>query len=142
MSRLLYLAELLRLGLPRRQRPAEEPAYSATADRARGSFRAGWRSPLTESNRRPSPYHGDALPSELRGPALPTRETHPGKTTQPLCRSRSRLGVPRARSASRNRAHPPHLATHRCRLGLGLRGEPRFQPVVRERTAEEEALSD
>ena len=24
-------------------------------------------SPLTESNRRPSPYHGDALPSELRG---------------------------------------------------------------------------
>src|SRR5689334_742061 len=31
------------------------------------------RSPLTESNRRPSPYHGDALPSELRGPA-PTDE--------------------------------------------------------------------
>jgi hypothetical protein len=26
-------------------------------------------SPLTESNRRPSPYHGDALPTELRGPA-------------------------------------------------------------------------
>src|ERR1022692_2846215 len=25
------------------------------------------RSPLTESNRRPSPYHGDALPTELRG---------------------------------------------------------------------------
>jgi hypothetical protein len=24
-------------------------------------------SPLTESNRGPSPYHGDALPSELRG---------------------------------------------------------------------------
>jgi hypothetical protein len=24
-------------------------------------------SPLTESNRRPSPYHGDALPTELRG---------------------------------------------------------------------------
>jgi len=23
------------------------------------------RSPLTESNRRPSPYHGDALPTEL-----------------------------------------------------------------------------
>jgi integrase len=28
------------------------------------------RSPLTESNRRPSPYHGDALPTELRGPVL------------------------------------------------------------------------
>ena len=25
------------------------------------------QSPLTESNRRPSPYHGDALPTELRG---------------------------------------------------------------------------
>ena len=24
-------------------------------------------SPFTESNRRPSPYHGDALPTELRG---------------------------------------------------------------------------
>jgi hypothetical protein len=29
---------------------------------------ASW-SPLTESNRRPSPYHGDALPTELRGPS-------------------------------------------------------------------------
>src|SRR5690348_8503247 len=27
-------------------------------------------SPLTESNRRPSPYHGDALPTELRGRVL------------------------------------------------------------------------
>ena len=27
-------------------------------------------SPLTESNRRPSPYHGDALPTELTGPIL------------------------------------------------------------------------
>ena len=27
-------------------------------------------SPLTESNRRPSPYHGDALPTELRGPVF------------------------------------------------------------------------
>jgi hypothetical protein len=25
-------------------------------------------SPVTESNRRPSPYHGDALPTELTGP--------------------------------------------------------------------------
>src|SRR5215469_17109628 len=30
-------------------------------------------SPLTESNRRPSPYHGDALPTELRG-----RQRRPG----------------------------------------------------------------
>src|ERR1700724_3135874 len=27
-------------------------------------------SPVTESNRRPSPYHGDALPTELTGRAL------------------------------------------------------------------------
>src|SRR5690606_48326 len=27
-------------------------------------------SPFTESNRRPSPYHGDALPTELKGHAL------------------------------------------------------------------------
>src|SRR5215471_12024974 len=26
-------------------------------------------SPVTESNRRPSPYHGDALPTELTGPS-------------------------------------------------------------------------
>jgi hypothetical protein len=31
---------------------------------------ADLRSPLTESNRRPSPYHGDALPTELRGPVF------------------------------------------------------------------------
>src|SRR3954451_2275715 len=27
-------------------------------------------SPLPDSNRRPLPYHGSALPAELRGPAL------------------------------------------------------------------------
>ena len=27
-------------------------------------------SPFTESNRRPSPYHGDALPTELKGQSL------------------------------------------------------------------------
>ena len=31
------------------------------------SCRSSW-SPVTESNRRPSPYHGDALPTELTGP--------------------------------------------------------------------------
>src|SRR6476620_7870755 len=28
-------------------------------------------SPFTESNRRPSPYHGDALPTELKGQSPP-----------------------------------------------------------------------
>ena len=35
-------------------------------------------SPLTESNRRPSPYHGDALPTELRGPGGPGLGVLPG----------------------------------------------------------------
>src|SRR5215212_9310848 len=52
MSRLLYQAELLR---------------RAAAAAHRGVRRAAVQSPLTESNRRPSPYHGDALPTELRG---------------------------------------------------------------------------
>jgi hypothetical protein len=30
-------------------------------------------SPVTESNRRPSPYHGDALPTELTGPVFNCR---------------------------------------------------------------------
>src|SRR5580704_9292043 len=37
---------------------------AACSDSEKGA--ATW-SPLTESNRRPSPYHGDALPTELRG---------------------------------------------------------------------------
>ena len=45
MSRLLYLTEL-----PRPGRPGVRH-----------------QSPFTESNRRPSPYHGDALPTELKG---------------------------------------------------------------------------
>src|SRR6476620_605225 len=58
MSRLLYQAELHRQD-----------------DRAaRSDDRTGWSvpvfpSPFTESNRRPSPYHGDALPTELKGRA-------------------------------------------------------------------------
>src|SRR6476659_5114772 len=47
MSRLLYQAELHR--------------------RADHAVRCCSQSPFTESNRRPSPYHGDALPTELRG---------------------------------------------------------------------------
>ncbi len=50
MSRLLYQAEL-----PRRE----------SGPLGQGS---GITSPHTESNRRPSPYHGDALPTELWGP--------------------------------------------------------------------------
>ena len=59
MSRLLYQAELHR-----------REATHATAGRRVE------RSPLTESNRRPSPYHGDALPTELRGRRGPSRDLH------------------------------------------------------------------
>jgi Phage integrase family len=64
---------------------APEPARCCTLllhQDQKGRFRdrnqpCDLRSPLTESNRRPSPYHGDALPTELRGPgqtlALPDR---------------------------------------------------------------------
>src|SRR6195952_4175885 len=59
MSRLLCQAELLRRQAmtpravgPERNRQVQESATS---------------SPFTESNRRPSPYHGDALPTELKG---------------------------------------------------------------------------
>ena len=44
----------------------------AESEREHGTGRnvkTSW-SPVTESNRRPSPYHGDALPTELTGPVL------------------------------------------------------------------------
>src|SRR4051794_27621619 len=81
MSRLLCQTELPRRGGP------------GTA--AAGAVRNP-QSPLTESNRRPSPYHGDALPTELRGrrtdwytqyaPARQlTRASTPSRTLPPAC---------------------------------------------------------
>src|SRR5215469_13907967 len=37
------------------------------------------RSPVTESNRRPSPYHGDALPTELTGLVARTEHSALGR---------------------------------------------------------------
>ena len=63
------------------------------------TFETGLRagSPLTESNRRPSPYHGDALPTELRGPAWAlTLPVHPAasnpQANQPPAASQHRAG--------------------------------------------------
>src|SRR5262252_500960 len=56
-----------RAGLNRRQ---PENAETAPHRVCAGEAPSSWlmcESPLTESNRRPSPYHGDALPTELRG---------------------------------------------------------------------------
>src|SRR3954469_24585878 len=58
MSRLLFLAEL----------PRRDDAAARSHDWTGGSL-LDRTSPFTESNRRPSPYHGDALPTELKGPA-------------------------------------------------------------------------
>src|SRR3954447_14789226 len=56
MSRLLYQAELHR----------REDRASRSSDRDQPIL-VSCQSPFTESNRRPSPYHGDALPTELKG---------------------------------------------------------------------------
>ena len=49
-------------------------------------------SPLTDSNRRPLPYHGSALPTELRGRS-PTRLAEQ-RAPRPACRLRSVTPVP------------------------------------------------
>ncbi|CAD5957245.1 exported protein of unknown function [Streptomyces sp. KY75] len=53
------------------------------------------QSPNAESNRRPSPYHGDALPTELLGRARktlhalrPIAQIRFGPTLRPLVRAR------------------------------------------------------
>src|SRR3712207_3968870 len=58
MSRLLYQAELHR----------RDDRAARSRDRTGRSLYC--QSPFTESNRRPSPYHGDALPTELKGLAV------------------------------------------------------------------------
>src|SRR3954447_640878 len=71
MSRLLYQAELHRR-VTTRSRLSTGPAVGL--DRA---------SPFTESNRRPSPYHGDALPTELKGRCSGAEETLPSRCRRP-----------------------------------------------------------
>lgn len=63
-------------------------------------------SPLSESNRRPFPYHGNALPTELRGPSRSSACAVEcvGETTRPTL-------------TRRNRLLPPHLPPRRCRRG-------------------------
>src|ERR1700712_2273872 len=60
MSRLLCQAELLR-------RQAMNPQPSSPPKGDQQVRVSATSSPFTESNRRPSPYHGDALPTELKG---------------------------------------------------------------------------
>src|SRR5712691_1477606 len=48
-----------------RGRRKRQPSSTRTTER--GAKQEERRSPLTDSNRRPPPYHGGALPTELRG---------------------------------------------------------------------------
>jgi hypothetical protein len=88
------------------------------------------RSPLTESNRRPSPYHGDALPTELRGPgqalALPDRLGIRAREESPPAphHRASRAYTRSTPSASR----APALTEPPARLESGSRPERRQDP--------------
>jgi hypothetical protein len=59
----------LRRPRPRRQRGRVRPSspVSATTGPEKFGIAGALQSPLTDSNRRPPPYHGGALPAELRG---------------------------------------------------------------------------
>src|SRR3954466_7134400 len=70
MSRLLYQAELHR-------RETCSAALAIGPVRSMLPCSCEWLSPFTESNRRPSPYHGDALPTELKGRCREPSETLP-----------------------------------------------------------------
>src|SRR5689334_19933690 len=88
-------------------------SYTAEPDHSEPNFGLETRSPLTESNRRPSPYHGDALPTELRGRRTAYRRTRTGKSTRPARRHEidfPRLTEPPATSALRR----PWRAAPRC----------------------------
>src|ERR1700745_1820992 len=97
MSRLLYQTELPRPG--------------ATA------------SPLTESNRRPSPYHGDALPTELRGRSRRIcRPARPGATGHDRLGEHTRHEIAAARDYHCRRTA---LTDGLCDLARGRPARPR-----------------
>src|SRR5947207_7647282 len=90
-------------------------------------------SPLTESNRRPSPYHGDALPTELRGPHAISRVC-PVSVHGPSRRVKS---TSPKETGLRNGPQPAHFAGRRG-VGLGLGLQPSLEPLVGQRAAEQE----
>src|SRR4051812_37397584 len=107
MSRLLCQAELLR-------RQAVDPSVLGPPT----------SSPFTESNRRPSPYHGDALPTELkgrsRGRAYYPLGTVGGTATPPTIRLTTRLRgrIRAAAGPDRDRAHPGRRTTQPAGPGV------------------------
>ena len=102
-----------------------------------GGTRGHYPSPFTESNRRPSPYHGDALPTELKGPGVPARSrgrvlvlraTGPGTVdndTAPYCADENARSPPYTlpeRLPPTDRANPPEHQS-------GLSFEAAIQPT-------------
>ena len=83
-------------------------------------------SPNTESNRRPSPYHGDALPSELLGHKAPQaykrgaeeRKWHPNCGIYPNRQHWEHAVSPKSQVESFGFTRPdrPHRHCHRCQL--------------------------
>src|SRR6478752_201185 len=90
------------------------------------------QSPFTESNRRPSPYHGDALPTELKGRA---RRAVGDFTSPPADRGE---GVVPACSGADEQ--PPVGRSRAGRTHPGAGEQPALQSVVGKRPADQEAL--
>src|SRR3954451_11557709 len=118
MSRLLYQAEL--------HRTDDRVAARSNA------MRFECQSPFTESNRRPSPYHGDALPTELKGRA---RRAVEHSTRRP-----DALGDGGGPTDSGSDEQPPVGRTGHRGTDAGAGQQPALQPVVGQRAADEEAL--
>src|ERR1039457_5306356 len=110
-------------------------------------------SPLTESNRRPSPYHGDALPTELRGrilscltwgsrPRAPNSGLHSGPTESALgIGERTALREPSILPHAPTRPSAPSRATPRPRTEVAHRLETRAT-VTRYAVSADERVRD
>src|SRR5512132_3954045 len=97
-------------------------------------------SPLTESNRRPSPYHGDALPTELRGhtAGLPRPGDRTMRATAGWALSQTGTSARgehtrllRPRRITWSRPLPGQAPAHRCQPNRGVSSErtPRAVPA-------------
>src|SRR3954466_12206020 len=83
-----------------------------------------FQSPFTESNRRPSPYHGDALPTELKGRA----RRAVGDSTRRLVGPPAGARRPRRRSCPDEQ--PPVRGTRSGAAHAGAGEDPALQAVV------------
>ncbi len=86
-------------------------------------------SPLTESNRRPSPYHGDALPTELRGRTAGPR----AKVTAHARRAAAGERRPGTSAPAEHTRRPAASRTH-TRPARGWQPAPRARPPIVDRS--------